>query len=293
MWNGMGDPLNNKLARLREDLRGRGSLAVAFSGGVDSAFLLKVAHDVLDQRVMAVTARSPSIAARELREAERLACELGVRHLVIDTDEFRLSGYIDNPVDRCYICKREHFTKISAVASEYGLHVVADGSNVDDRGDYRPGARALRELGIVCPLIEAGLKKHEIRRLSKEMGLSVWDKPALACLASRIPYGQKITREKIASIDRAETYLRDLGFRQVRVRHHGDIARIEVAAEDRRRFFETVPLDEVDGELKKCGFSYVALDLRGYRTGSLNEIAVSSSRGPGCSPTATERLPGG
>lgn len=268
----MDDLLRHKLDSLQENLRQRGSLAVAFSGGVDSTFLLKVAHDMLGGKVMAVTARSPALPGRELGEAERFARELGAEHMVVQTDEFALSDYVNNPVDRCYFCKREIFTRILAVAAQHGLSFVADGSNVDDRGDYRPGMRALQELGVVCPLSEAGLGKQEIRILSRQMGLPTWDKPALACLSSRIPYGQKITREKIASIEKAETFLRDLGFRQVRVRHHGDIARIEVAEQERDRFFDTALMDRVVDTVKQYGFSYVTLDLQGYRTGSLNEV---------------------
>ncbi len=272
--------MRNKLADLQENLERRGSLAVAFSGGVDSAFLLKVAHDVLGNRVMAVTACSPALPGRELREAEAFARELGVGHIAIQTNEFSLSGYVNNPVDRCYFCKREIFTQISAVAVQQGLRFVADGSNVDDRGDYRPGMRALRELGIVCPLGEAGLGKQEIRMSSKEMGLPTWDKPARACLSSRIPYGQKITPEKIASVEKAETFLLGLGFRQVRVRYHGNIARIEVSEEEMSRFFDSSLMNKIVDMLKKYGFSYVTLDLQGYRTGSLNEVIEDAGATP-------------
>ena len=272
--------MSHKLAALRDNLRKFGSLVVAFSGGVDSAFLLKVAHDVLGGRAMAVTAHSPALPHRELREAETFARALGVDHVIIRTDEFTLSDYVDNPPDRCYFCKREIFTQISMIATQHGLHRVADGSNVDDRGDYRPGMRALRELGVVCPLNEAGLGKQDIRLLSRQMGLPTWDKPARACLSSRIPYGQKITREKIAAIDKAEAFLLGLGFRQVRVRYHGDIARIEVSKEERQRFFDSTLMDKIAATLKQYGFSYVTLDLQGYRTGSLNEVIEDAGATP-------------
>lgn len=264
--------MHHKLAALQENLKQRGSLAVAYSGGVDSTFLLRVAHDVLGGGVMAVTACSPALPAREMKEAESFTRQIGVGHVVVETDEFALSDYVNNPVDRCYFCKREIFTKILAVAAQHGLRYVADGSNLDDRGDYRPGMRALHELGIVCPLSEAGLGKQAIRILSRQMGLPTWDKPALACLSSRIPYGQKITREKIAAIEKAEQFFLDLGFKQVRVRHHGEMARIEVAGEERGKFFDTALMDRIVATVKQYGFSYVTLDMQGYRTGSLNEV---------------------
>jgi len=249
-----------------------GSLAVAYSGGVDSTFLLKVAHDVLDAKVMAVTARSSTYPEREFREATDFARKIGVRHSVIVSEELDIEGFSDNPVDRCYFCKRELFTKILDVARQNGLKYVADGSNIDDLGDYRPGMKAVMELGVVCPLKEAGMGKNDIRILSKEMNLPTWDKPAFACLSSRFPYGQKITREKLEVIDKMEQFLMDQGFRQVRVRHHGDIARIEVSAEERLKFFDIDLMDRIHEKFRQFGFAYVALDLKGYRTGSMNEV---------------------
>ena len=261
-----------KLENLKESIRRMGSLAVAYSGGVDSTFLLKVAHDVLDANVIAVTARSSTYPEREFREATDFAQKIGVRHRVIVSEELDIEGFADNPVDRCYFCKRELFTKILDVARQSGLQYVADGSNVDDLGDYRPGMRAVMELGIVCPLKDAGMGKNDIRILSKEMNLPTWDKPAFACLSSRFPYGQKITREKLDVIDKMEQFLLDSGFRQVRVRHHGDMARIEVSAEERRKFFDTDLMDRIHEKFRQFGFAYVALDLKGYRTGSMNEV---------------------
>ena len=253
-------------------------MAVAFSGGVDSTFLLKVAHDVLGDNAIAVTARSSTYPEREFKEAVNFAAQNNIEHVVIVSEELEIEGFSENPVDRCYFCKRELFSKIAGIAKEKGIKFVADGSNVDDLGDYRPGLKAVAELGVVSPLREAGMTKEDIRALSKEMGLATWDKPAFACLSSRFPYGQKITKEKLEMVDKAEQYLLDLGFKQVRVRHHGDVARIEVAAHERRKFFDEQLMDRISGEFKKIGFTYTALDLKGYRTGSMNETLGDISR---------------
>jgi len=264
--------LQEKIATLKNRLQAMESVAVAYSGGVDSTFLLKVASDVLQNNVIAVTAQSSTYPGREFREASAFAKAAGIRHIVIQSEELDIEGFTDNPLDRCYLCKRELFSKVREVARENGIKHVVDGSNVDDLADYRPGMRAVREMGVACPLEEAGLGKEDIRKASREMGLPTWDKPALACLSSRFPYGQKITAEKLRVIDAAEQFLLDLGFRQVRVRHHGDLARIEVSPEERSKFFDAALMDVVYARFKEAGFAYVSLDLKGYRTGSMNEV---------------------
>lgn len=263
--------LHEKLDKLEENIKSMGSLAVAFSGGVDSTFLIKVAYDVLKDKVVAVTARSSTYPEREFKEAVDFINELGAKHVVIVSEELDIEGFAANPVDRCYHCKKELFTKILDVAKQSDIKFVADGSNIDDLGDYRPGMLAVKELKVVSPLKEVGMTKEDIRILSKEMGLPTWDKPAFACLSSRFPYGQQITREKLDMVDKAEQFLLDLGFRQVRVRHHGEIARIEVAVEERKKFFNEELMDMIYKKFKEIGFSYTSLDLKGYRTGSMNE----------------------
>ena len=263
--------MTTKLAHLKELLREMDGAVVAFSAGVDSTFLLRVAHDVLGVRVMAVTVRSQLIPRRELDEAAAFCRQEGIRHAFIDFDALSVPVVAANPPDRCYHCKRAIFGRIVAFAGANGCAVVAEGSNTDDDGDYRPGRRAIRELGIRSPLHEAGLSKAEIRVLSREMGLPTSDKPSFACLASRFPYGERITAKALERVERAEQWLLDagLGLKQLRVRSHGDLARIEVPSGDIPRL--AAHAAEIAAAFKEFGFSYVALDLQGYRTGSLNE----------------------
>jgi pyridinium-3,5-biscarboxylic acid mononucleotide sulfurtransferase len=264
--------LQDALKQLKCHIEKMGSLAVAYSGGVDSTFLLKMAHDILQDRAIAVTARSSTYPERELSEAAEFTRSAGIKHIIIQSEELDIEGFTNNPPNRCYLCKYELFSKIKEVAGKYGIQYIVEGSNIDDLGDYRPGMQAIKELGIISPLKDVGLGKDAIRQLSKQMGLPTWDKPAFACLASRFPYGEKITREKLAMVNEAEQYLLNLGFKQVRVRHHGDTARIEVAEAERIKFFDLELMDNIYQQFQEIGFAYTSLDLKGYRTGSMNEV---------------------
>lgn len=265
------DAIHAKQQALINELRSFGSVAVAFSSGVDSTFLLKTAHDLLGPRAVAITARSCVFPGRELEEAKRFCAQEGIEQILFDPDPLSVPGFRQNPPDRCYHCKRAILSKIRALAAERGLAEVLEGSNLDDDGDYRPGHRAVLELGVKSPLRDAGLGKREIRILSRELGLATWDKPSFACLASRFVYGETITKEALQSVEQAENLLLELGFRQFRVRVHGDLARIELLPEELPRLMEDGCRTRVHAALRELGFRYVSADLQGYRTGSMNE----------------------
>lgn len=260
-----------KLENLKEYLGSLHSVAVSFSGGVDSAFLLKVAKDTLGDKVIAVTAVSPFFPERERHEAELFCKVQGIRQIICRTGQLDMEEIAENPPDRCYLCKKEIFREICITAEENGMNYIVEGSNVDDDGDYRPGLRAVAELGIKSPLRVCSLTKADIRILSKYLGLLTWEKPSFACLASRFVYGERITPEKLVMVDKAEQLLMDLGFRQFRVRIHGRMARIEIEPGEFKRLMEDQVREEITEKFKAYGFTYAALDLMGYRTGSMNE----------------------
>lgn len=267
----MSQALREREAALFEQLRAWPSLIVAYSGGVDSAYLAWAATQALGEGALCVTADSASYPERHRVMAVETARKFAFRHEVIRTAELENPAYRANDSDRCYHCKHELFTKLNALARERGVAVVADGNNADDRGDYRPGRRAAREFGVVSPLDAAGLTKDDIRELSHEAGLPYWDEPASACLSSRVPYFSEVTEEKLMLIERSEQVLRSFGFRVLRVRHHGDIARIELGREELARAIEPQMADRIDQALRSLGFKFVTIDLKGYRLGSLNE----------------------
>ena len=267
----MTEETRQKYAVLQENLKKLGSAAVAFSGGVDSTFLLKAAHAALGDRAVAVTATASAFPKRESGEAFSFCEEEGIRQIRYSFDVMSVEGFAQNPPDRCYLCKQTLFRHIQRIAAENDLAYVVEGSNMDDNRDYRPGHRAIAELGIKSPLREAGLTKAEIRELSREMGLPTWDKPSYACLASRFVYGETITPEKLSMVEEAEQFLMEQGFRQMRVRVHGNLARIEVPSEEIPRFMDDTLRRTIAARFQNLGFSYVTLDLLGFRSGSMNE----------------------
>lgn len=266
--------INDKVKNLKENLISRKRIAIAFSGGVDSTLLLRLAHDALKEGVLAITACSAAVPRRELAEAEAFCRQEGIRQVIFDADGLQAECFAQNPPNRCYHCKKAMFTRILEIAGEYGIDCVAEGSNMDDMEDFRPGLAAVQELGIISPLKEAGLYKEEIRALSGELGLATADKPSYACLASRFVYGEPITREKLAMVEAAEDFLISCGFTQMRVRVHGTLARIEVLPEEIVRLAEPKLRGAVEAKLRDCGFAYVAMDMKGYRSGSMNEMEV-------------------
>ncbi len=261
-----------KLSRLKRVVNELESVVVAFSGGVDSTLVAKVCYDVLKDNSMAVTARSETYPDFEFKEAQQIANEIGIKHLVIDTSELAIEGFANNPPERCYFCKTELFGKLKNIAKEQRLLNVADGANIDDTMEFRPGLEASKELDVKSPLKEAGMTKQDIREVSKMLKLSNWDKPAYACMSSRFPYGESITQDKLNMVSEAEKYLRGLGLVQFRVRHHETIARIEVLPGDIHFLTNSSAREGLTGKFKEIGFTYVTLDLEGYRSGSMNEV---------------------
>ncbi len=264
--------MNDKYTKLTDYIKQLSSVIIAFSGGVDSTLLAKAAFDALGDKALAVTAVSRSYPEKEREEAARFASQIGIRHDFIESDELAIEEFVHNTPDRCYYCKKALFGKLKDMADREGIKYIIDGTNADDIKDYRPGRKAAKEFGIVSPFLELGFTKQDIRDVSKDLGLSTWDKPAYACLASRFPYGEEITDEKLRKVDMAEDYLQRLGFKGIRVRNHGDMARIELQQEDIPRMLDDDIRQNVVNMLKSIGYSYVSLDLQGYRKGSMNEV---------------------
>lgn len=271
-------PLQRKISELRRLLCASEKVLVCFSGGVDSSYLLAEAVRALDGGAVAFTAVSPSLAPWEGEEAAGLARRLGARHLLVETQEVDDPRYADNPVNRCYFCKKEVYGVAVEQAGQMGINYVLDGFNRDDRGDHRPGRKAAREYGILSPLDDLGFGKDEIRRAARQIGLPVWDKPALACLSSRFPYGTKITAGRLQQVAECEKVLREFGFRHFRVRYHDAVARIEVGSDELQRLFQTEIKEALIERFRRLGFTYVTVDLQGYRTGSMNETITGGRK---------------
>jgi pyridinium-3,5-biscarboxylic acid mononucleotide sulfurtransferase len=263
--------LEAKLQRLRESFRAMRSVMVAFSGGVDSSFVLRVAHETIGARVLALTTTSPTMPDDDRLNAVAIAQTLGVRHVIVESNELEIAGYARNPLNRCYLCKHNLFTVCVDKARELEIETIVDGLNLDDLHDYRPGIKAAAEMQVRHPLVEVELTKTEIRELSRSLGLATWDRPASPCLSSRFPYGTQITLEGLRQVELGEQVLHSMGFKVARVRYHGEIARIEVETSELERLLDPALRETIDQELKKIGFRFVALDLKGFRSGSLNE----------------------
>ncbi|MCF6148452.1 MAG: ATP-dependent sacrificial sulfur transferase LarE [Candidatus Kuenenia sp.] len=262
----------DKLNKLKNYIEALESVVVAFSGGVDSSLVAKVCFDVLGKKALAITARSETYPAFEYEEAKKIAQEIGIPHITIHTSELNIKGFAENPTNRCYFCKSELFGKLKEIAQEKGYKNVADGANFDDTNEYRPGLEAAKELSVRSPLKDLGFRKSDIREISKYLHLSNWDKPSYACMSSRFPYGDSITENKLVLVAAAEDYLRSIGLRQFRVRHHDTIARIEVMPEDFPKLLQNGKREELISKFKEIGYKYVTLDIEGYRSGSMNEV---------------------
>lgn len=263
--------LNEKYLKLKETLKDLNKIAIAFSGGVDSTFLAKVGKEILNENAIAITVIAPMHPSKEIEEAKKLAKEIGIKHILIELEMSAIDAIENNPPDRCYVCKKRVFSEIIKEAKKYGIHNVLDGSNIDDLSDYRPGMKAIDELKVVSPLKIASLTKEDIRILSKELNLNTWNKPSFSCLVTRFPYFEKLTLEKLNIVEKAEDILRQHGFRQFRLRHHGEIARIEIGRDERVKLFDLDKLDILSKEIKSLGYKYVAMELEGYSMGNMNK----------------------
>jgi uncharacterized protein len=271
--------LDAKLDQLRAIFTPMGNVIVAFSGGVDSTFVLRVAHDAIGDRVLALTTTSPTMPDQDRLSALEMAARIGARHLIVESNELEIPGYAQNPLNRCYLCKHSLFTVCEAKAHELGIETIVDGLNLDDLHDYRPGIKAASELRVRHPLVEAAMTKADVRECSRALDLPTWDRPASPCLSSRFPYGTTITEENLRMVERGEQLLRAIGFKVARVRYHGEVARLEVETHEIPRLLDPAIRDRVDAELKRIGFRFVTVDLKGFRSGSLNE-GIATPRSP-------------